>query len=238
MLKDVFKVLTVFVLGILGGIFGSQFLLPLFVGTSFFYPPNSSSTPVYVINKTQKIYIEENRALVDALERTKGAVIGIETQTKRGKRLNGSGLILTSDGMAVSLAQLFPKGGVSTLYFKGKKVKYQLLKRDTKRDLVLVQLKGDDFPTVGFAQPSRVKLGERVFLVGVDFREKKPAYFANEGILRYLGEDEFETNIVEKKALGSVLFDIKGNVLGLNYVDKSGRVSVISIEEIKKFALP
>ncbi len=238
MLKDVFKVLALFVLGILGGVFGSQFLLPLFLGTSFFSLPNFSSTPVYNINKIQKIYIEENRALIDALEKTKGAVIGIETRTKRGKRLNGSGLLLTSDGMAVSLAQLFPKGGVATLYFKGEKVKYQLLKRDTKRDLVLVQLKGDDFPTVGFAQPSRVKLGERVFLVGVDFREKNPAYFANEGIIRYLGEDGFETNIIEKEAQGSALFDIEGNVLGLNYVDKFGRISVISIEEIEKFALP
>jgi len=237
MLKDVFKILAVFILGISGGIFGSQFLLPLFIGAPFFSISDFSSVPVY-INKTQKIYIEENRALVDALEEIKGAVVGIETRTKRGERLNGSGLILTSDGITVSLAQLFPKGGSSIFYFKGKEVKYQLLKRDTKKNLVLVQLKGDDFPTVGFAEPKRARLGERVFLAGVDFGEKKPAYFANEGIIRRLGENEFGTNIIEKKAHGSALFDIKGNVLGLNYIDKSGRVFAISIEEIRKFALP
>ena len=235
MLKDIFRPLVVFILGILGGIFGAQVLWPLFVETPFLYRYNLSSSPVY-INKTQKVYIEENIALVDAIERVKGALVGITTRTKRGKRLDGSGLILTSDGLVVTLAQLLPRGGVSSFYFEGKKMKYQLLKRDVKMDLALIQLKGNNFSTVGFAEPKKAKLGERVFLAGVTFEGENPAHFANEGIIRYLGKDEIKTNIIEKKAPGSALFDIKGNVFVLNYIDKSGSVAAISIQDIKKFA--
>jgi len=45
------------------------------------------------------------------------------------------------------------------------------------------------------------------------------------------------TNILEDEILsGSPLFNVWGEVLGLNIIDEDGKVSAISIDEVRKFA--
>ena len=57
----------------------------------------------------------------------------------------------------------------------------------------------------------------------------------NEGIVKYFGEDLIHTNIFESRVLeGSALFDIEGNVLGVNTIDRGGKIVAISISKIRK----
>ncbi|MBU4299092.1 serine protease [Patescibacteria group bacterium] len=228
MLKNIFKIIGIFVLGILGGILGG-----IFAQNSFFYKYNPEPAPVY-INKTEKIVIQENIALKNAIGKVEKTVIGIRTETKKGKFLEGSGLILTSDGLFVTLAELVPKGGSFNFFFEGKKVKAQILTR--KEDLALIQLEEKNLPTASFGNLAQIKLGERVFLVGVIFEKEEPKKMVNEGIIKYVNENLIQTNIFEKKAAGSPLFDIEGNTLGLNYVSETGEVRTIPISKIRKFA--
>ncbi len=91
--------------------------------------------------------------------------------------------------------------------------------------------------TAGFADFSKTKTGERVFLAGVIFEKGLPQKTANEGIVKSFDENFIRTNIFEKYTLaGSVLFDIKGSVLGLNTIDKEGRVIAIPVSKIRSFA--
>jgi len=232
MLKNILKIFGIFILGILGGIYGSQILEPYLFEQFFFYKYGLPSPPVY-ITKTEKIIIQENVALKNAVERVEKAVIGVKTVTQKGKVLEGAGLILTSDGLAVTLADLVPKGGDFDFYFGEEKLKYQILKRDLKENLALIELKEKNLPTTSFGNFEKLKLGERVFLIGVIEETKK---FTNEGIVKYFEENLIKTNIFEKKAAGSCLFDIEGNVLGLNYVNKEGEVRAIPVTNLRKFA--
>lgn len=235
MLKNIFKIFAIFVLGILGGVFGSQIFGQYLLEMPIFYKYATSTAPIYV-NKTEKIVIQENIALKNAIEKVEKAVIGVKTITKKGKALEGSGLILTSDGLAITLADLVPSGGSSNFYFEGRKLKYQIIKRDSKQNLALLKIEENNLPTAGFGNLDKIKLGERIFLIGVIFEKEEPNKFTNEGIVKYSKENLIQTNISEKKSAGGGLFNIEGQIFGLSYINEEGEVSAVPITDIRNFA--
>ena len=154
--------------------------------------------------------------------------------------MEGSGLILTSDGLLVTLAELVPQGSDFNFFVNEEKVSFQILKRDLEENLALIKTETPNLPTAGFADLEKLKLGERVFLVGVIFENQKitsPVRVVNEGIVKSFDQDFIKTNIFEKNTLkGSPLFDIEGKILGLNTIDSEGKVIAIPISKIKSFA--
>lgn len=232
MLKNILNIIGIFFIGAIGGIFAEQILWPYFVERPLFYKYRLEKPPVYV---TKKITIQENVALEDAIEKVKNTVIGVRTKISTKKVLEGSGLIVTADGLVVTLAELVPQGSDFSFFWEGEKKHFQILKRDLKNNLALVKIKEKSLPTAGFANLEKIKLGERVFLVGAT-QSPNRNLVVNEGIVKSFGEDFIETNIIEKNTLaGSPLFDIEGQCLGLNTINKEGRVITIPISKIKKF---
>ena len=244
MFKNILKILAIFIIGMVGGIFADQILWPYFIERPLFYQYRLEQSPIYLTER-KEITIQENLALKNAIEKVEKVVIGVRSETKTGKILEGSGLILTADGLIITLAELVPQGSVFNFFVEGEKVSFQILKRDLKENLALIKLEKTNLPTVGFANLEKLKLGERVFLVGttfinvtkqdlVTFEVRK---VVNEGIVTSFDEEIIETNIFEKSALaGSPLFDIEGKVLGLNTVDKTGKIITIPISRIRTFS--
>ena len=227
------KSIVIFIFGIFGGIFGSQILWPYLVERPLFYQYRLEKNPIYITQKKQ-VTIEENTALTDSIEKVERAVVGVVTITRRKTLLQGSGLILTSDGLVVTLASLVPRGSKFSFFANGASASFQILKRDIKENLALIKIKNGRLTTLPFGSLEKLKLGERVFLVG--FKSPK-GLSANEGIIKDFNKDIIETNIRETKPLaGSPLFDIKGDVLGISEVEKSGEVVAIPISKIKSFA--
>jgi len=227
MAKNILKIVGFFVIGMVGGIFADQIFWPYFIERPLFHEYRLEQSPVYVTEK-KEIIIQENTALREAIEKVEKTVVGVKTQTKAGKLLEGSGLIVTSDGLIVTLAELVPQGSDFSFFVEGKVVSYQILKRDLERNLVLVKLGESRLPTVVFADFNKLKQGERVFLVAVGI--------INEGIVKSFDKDLIETNIIETDdAKGSPLFNIAGEVLGLNTLDAAGGVISLPIPQIKQF---
>lgn len=236
MKKIVLKIIGIFILGVFGGIFADQILWPYLIERPLFYQYRLEQSPVYVVEK-KEVTIQENLALKNAIEKVEKVVVGIKTQTKEGKILEGSGLILTSDGLVITLANLAPQSSDFSFFVDEKKVSYRILKRDLENNLALVKVEEANLPTVGFANLEKIKLGERVFLVGTVFEGAEIKKTVNEGIIKSFNEDLIETNMFEKNNLaGSPLFDVEGNILGLNTIDKEGRVSAIPVSKIKIFS--
>lgn len=222
MTRRLLKITAVFVIGMIGGIFADQILWPYFIERPLFYQYGLEQSPVYLTER-KEITIEENVALQNAIERAEKVVLGIET-----KNLAGSGLIVTADGFAVTLAELVPKYSTSTLFIGEKEFFPQVLKRDTQENLALLKIDSDNLSTLGFADLENLKIGQRVFLLGF-------SGVANEGIVRSFDEKVIETNISEEKGLkGSILFNIKGEVLGINEISSQGKVSAIPCSKIKE----
>jgi len=236
MAKNIYKILAIFILGAIGGIFADQILWPYFVERPLFYQYRLEKAPVYVTER-KEIIIQENIALKNAIEKVEKVVVGVRTETKTEKILEGSGLILTSDGLMVTLAELVPYGSDFSFFVDGESIPYQILKRDQKENLALIKIEKTHLPTVGFANFEKLKLGERVFLVGIVFEKGIPQKIVNEGIVKTFDENSIKTNIFEKSTLASSpLFDIEGKALGLNTISLEGKVIAIPISKIKEFA--
>ena len=225
MKKTFLQVLSIFVIGILGGVFANQVIGPYFVGR-----------PVYITQR-EEITIEENTALKNAVEKVEKTVISVKTTLQTGEVLQGSGLILTSDGVIITLAELVPQGASFSFYVEGKPAAYQILKRDLAQNLALIKLEQHSLPTVGFADSGKLKLGERVFLAGIIHKTNEFKRGVNEGIVTSFDNNLIITNIFEVVYyIGSPLFNIDGEILGLNNIDYWGRISSIPVSIIRTFA--
>lgn len=234
-MKNILKIIIVFILGMGGGIFADQILWPYFIERPLFYKYRLEQAPVYVTERNE-IIVQENVVLQSAVEKVEETVIGVRTKTKDGKTLSGSGLIITSDGLILTLAELLPQGEAFAFFVDGKTPKYQVLKRDLKNNLALVKIEETNLQTCGFADFEKLKLGERVFLIGMIFGKEDNFKMTNEGIVKFFTDDYVRTNIFEEDTLvGSPLFNIKGELLGLNTIDWEGKVTAIPVSKIREF---
>ena len=68
MLKNIFKIIAIFILGTVGGIFADQILWPYFVERPLFYQYKLEKSPVYVTER-KEVFIQENTALEEAIEK-------------------------------------------------------------------------------------------------------------------------------------------------------------------------
>ncbi len=230
--KNVFKIIAIFIIGVVGGIFADQILWPYFIERPLFYKYRLEQSPIY-INETKEITIQENIALRDAIEKVKNISIGMRSKTKAGKILEGSGVIVTSDGLIVTLNSLTPEGSSVEIFLNGKKAVPKVLQR--KNNLALLKIEESNLPTVAFADFDKIRIGERVFLLGIIFNKDQTSNIVNEGIIRFFDEKNLQTNIFEKNIEGSPLFNIEGQLVGLNTLDKEGKVVAISIKTISEF---
>lgn len=234
-MKLVFKLIAIFIIGIVGGIFADQILWPYFIEKPLFYEYGLEQTPMYV-TEVKEITIEENTALQDIVGQVKNTIVGIRTNTKEVNVFSGSGLIITSDGLMVTLANILPKGAAPTFFLNEKWPAYQILKRDLKNNLALVKLEESNLATVNFADSKKIKLGERVFLIGTVLENGVVKKIINDGTIRSISEDLIETNIIEENFLqGSPLFNIQGEVIGLSIINSNGKVSTIPVSKIRDF---
>jgi len=221
-------VAAVMMSGALGGLLAFSYcagLLP------FSQANPSDLAPMRVIEK-QITTIQENKALKDAAAKVFGAVLGVKVTGANGAVAYGSGVILTSDGLAAVPGNLFPAGAVAQITAAGKVASFEVLKRNKKLNLVILKLENSNWFTAGFYRLDDLKLGERVFMAGV---LSSGANFVNEGIVRDFTAESIVTNIYEKAdAEGAPVFDIEGNIIGIADISKTGQVSIIPISKIKQ----
>lgn len=235
MSKKISKILFLFIFGIAGGIFADQIFWPYFVEKPLFSEYRLEQTPIYV-TEIKQITVTENTALQDAIKRVENTIIGVSTQTVDGIILQGSGVIVTSDGLFVTLNDLVPRGSVFSFFVDEELVDFQILKRDAEENLALVKVEKSNLPTLGFADFEKIKLGQRVFLMGIVFEKAELKKTVNQGIIKSFNDNLIKTNISEQNILaGSPLFDIHANIVGLNQIHENGEVVSIPVSVIREF---
>lgn len=226
MAKKLFKAFIFFLLAIAGGVFAELVIWPYLLTKPVFNRYQIFRPAVY-LTETKQVIVQENTALQDAIAKVAKAVISVKTKSG-----TGSALIVTNDGLIITLSSLIPSGSTFYFYIDNESQEYQVLRRDSQTNLVLVKLKAGGLATAGFADFAGLKLGERVFLVKAGETQK----IVNEGIISYLDENEIGTNIIEtSQANGSPLFDIEGNIVGLVQVLANGQVKVVPSSKIRSF---
>jgi S1-C subfamily serine protease len=236
-IKEIFKIIAILILGAIGGLLFQVVVLPyLFTNPYFerFQFIKILKEREVVVNPKEEITITENIALEEAIEKVKDSIVLVRSKSKTGKILEGSGLILTSDGLILTLSDLVPQNYEIKVFLEGKEFTPKVLQR--KNDLALLKIEEKNLKTISFADFEKINLGERVFLLGLIFENNLEKMVVNEGIIKSFDENLIQTNIPEAKDLqGSPLFNIEGQLVGLNTVDKEGKILALSIKEIRQF---
>lgn len=234
-------VLSPFCLGVAGGIWAQAFLLPYLAWTApfedwkFIQQWNSRTT---IIREVQEIVVTEAQALERTIERVQK--VSVRVQSTKGKTiLEGSGFIVTSDGLILTLADLVPEGFRAQVELEGEEKPREalVLKRDGKRNLALLKIEEGNLPTTSFADALPIKLGTGVFLVGKTKDNGSLATVVNQGIVKSQSPNTITTTIFEEPFFnGSPLFNREGRVLGLTTIDKEGRVAATPFSLLRSFA--
>ncbi|OGZ64124.1 MAG: hypothetical protein A3A98_04055 [Candidatus Staskawiczbacteria bacterium RIFCSPLOWO2_01_FULL_40_39] len=232
MIKFIFTTIWAFIVGVLGALVFVVFLLPyLLTDSSFenFQFVKDFKEGKIVVNQKESIYIQENFAIEEAIKRVDTSVVTIQSSAF-GLR---SGLIVTSDGLVVTLANAIPLNGNFKVFLEGESVAFTVVKVDSKNNLALLKIDKNNLQTVGFANIDKVRLGQKVFLLA-SMSTAQDNWIANEGIIRKMNENSIQTSITESKVVvGGPLFNASGELVGLNFIDAEGKISAIPINKIQ-----
>lgn len=236
-MKNILKIIGILFLGILGSLIFQALIFPWMLSDPYFEKfefVKSFKEGKIVVNPKEQIYIQENTALQSSVEKTEKSIVAIQAKTEKAVFL-GSGFIITSDGLIITVADLVPTGAKIIVFLGQEQFTPQIIKKDLKNNLVLLKIEKSGISTTSFFDPDKIKLGQRIFLIGKNATTLETS--VNEGIIKSLVDDTIITNIVESLYFrGGPLFDIEGRLVGVNMVDSSGKVSSISVKTIKTFA--
>jgi len=240
---------AVFLLGGLAGVLAIQVFLPWLAGITPFSKIGwiaRIKDCTTIINQTEKITISQDLAYLDAIARLSNSVVGIRAEkhyrivnkkqvllAKPEVLAQGSGFILTGDGLIVTANSLVPETATRFIIARdSSEIEGQLVKRDVPNGLALLKINETNLPVVALGDSFNLKLGESVFVLGVDNSSSTPSKFINLGFISSL-EPVIKTSLNENQwGIGSPLVNIKGEVIGLDLYE-DGKDKVVTEEKIR-----
>ena len=209
--QDILNLFLILVVGSFGGLVCFYLL----------YQNNLFLSPVVINQSQERVYIEENTALTESIKETKKTIFIIKQGTQEFY-----GLILTSDGLAVTLSSNLGKTPI-TCEINGESSSCQILKRDLNQNLALIKIERDRLSTLGFYNPE-IEMGKRIYVLSLES--------VNEGIVKSIDLDSLKTNIRETEPIsGSPAFSLDNKIIGLAEIDKNGFVSIVPVSVIRTF---
>lgn len=247
-LKIFFYLLIILVIGGIGGVLAERLVLPYLAHTAPFNKIvwlRQVKEKMTIINKTEKITIEENTAVEEAIDKIKPAVVGVITKkSEKGKIeqivAEGTGFILTADGLIVTANHLLPvfKLPEQAKYYivrDEKLISAKVVKKDPLNNLALLQIQESNLPVVPLGSIEEIRLGQRVILIGTEIQKNIVNQFVNWGIIRSIADSAFSINLEKENWMisGGPLINIKAEVIGLIFLDSQGLIKIIPVNKVQ-----
>ncbi len=239
--KKVLNLLLILIIGGLGGILADQFLLPYlatitpFSEIGFIHQAGNGTT---IIHPTERIIVTENEALEKAIDKISPCLVVIQAYQNESLLSQGTGFIMTSDGLIITAADLLPSRANQYLVFQnGQSLTGQLVKKDLENNLALLKIEKTNLPVVSLVNLEELRLGQRIVIIGLKYHQDEFLPFVNLGVIRSINHQLLEVNLDEENSLanGGPLINVKGQVVGLNLVDYKGLLKTIPANRIKEF---
>lgn len=174
-----------FILGIILFI-GSVLFLALFVAPKISTMPwflkynlsGSNNQKTVVINKTEKVTVQENFSLKKVAENTLPSIVQVifePTKPKKGQIIlpvSQSGIILSSDGIIVTSISNNDEKFINSKYKieislnDGETIEAKIIANDDFNNLVFLKVDKDNLPVAPFGETDSVESGEKTVLIG------------------------------------------------------------------------
>jgi serine protease Do len=149
---------------------------------------------------------------------------GNPNRNRPGGEVQGSGFVIDSSGYIVTNNHVVANATeIEVGFADGKKYKAKMIGRDEPTDVALLKIEGGRFPSVTFADDSRVRVGDWVLAVGNPFGLGGTV---TAGIVSARGRDDVGgttyTDYLQIDAAinrgnsGGPTFDMSGRVIGMN----------------------
>lgn len=187
-----------------------------------------------------------SRAVIEVVENTSPAVIGVTARrgTGRGgtgRGGSGSGFLITPDGYAVTNSHVVAgRDGLSATTTDGDQLDAQIIGDDPATDLALIRLAASDLPAIELGDSDALRVGQLVIAMGDPLGLQSTV---STGIVSALGrsmrgqEGRLIEAIVQHSAplnpgnSGGPLLDSRGHVIGIN-------TAIIPMSQGLGFAVP
>lgn len=240
-MKSLLGVCLILIIGGIGGVLADQVLLPYLSTVPLFFDIEfirQNSSGITIINSTEKVHVTENTAISDAVDEVGSCLVVIQSYWNKKLISQGTGFIVTSDGLIMTSGDLVSTGVDQYLIFRDdRSFAARLIDRDLENNLALFKIAKTNLPVVSLVDFDDLRLGGTVILVGAELAENGLNYFINTGMVRSINQNVLKLNLEENHLLanGSPLVNIKGEVVGLNLIGRQGLIQTIPVTKIREF---
>lgn len=224
MRKDFFKILF---FGLLGGLSGSYFFISM--NDKYSAGITQAVIPAPVIS------VIPDQGFWDKLV-SESSVMSLGIQVFQADKLvkQGSGAVVSSDGLIVTIADLSAANAVYQIFYGDKILRGTVVARDYNLNLMLIKT-DNPYSNVANLNEREYHSGQEVVLVGKVFDVSKPVVFSQRGTVSYIMEKSAVIDTaVDKNLYGAGVFDASGDLIGLAYL-RSGKVNLIRASSVEKF---
>lgn len=259
MFKKITFILAIIVISGLSGIIADRYLFPRLATTKLFSKYDflkKSTENITIINKTEQIYVREDYSVNKFTNQSLSAVVNILSYSDSDARnnygdsfKNGTGVIVTSDGIIMTHASVITKGKYKVTTMDGNVYDGEFIGTDSWSNLSFIKIEASNLPVVSFGNSDEYEPGEKIIAVGNDMLEYQNKFSA--GVLSNYdpafsisgetlstaekAEGVFLADFgLENISAGSPIIDYSGQVIGImGKVEKNGQNKYFQIPSNK-----
>jgi S1-C subfamily serine protease len=170
-IKISFFILSVLVLGALGGIVGNRYLFPYLSTTKLFSKYDflkKTTEEVTFINKTEQVFVKEETSIGKISNQVASSVVNILSSTpKPASFKNGTGLIVTGDGLVMTYAEaILPNAKYKVVTQDGGVFEAEFLGTDSYSNLSFLKINATNLPSIALGNSDDSNPGEKVIAIG------------------------------------------------------------------------
>ena len=274
--KKTLYVLIIIIISGLSGIIANRYIFPQLAATKFFSKYaffRKTTEDVTIINKTEQIYVKEDTSVNKIASQATSSVVNIISSTNvlptkksqitiQPELKNGTGLIVTSDGLIVTYSKAIIPENARYKIMTSDNNTYDatLLDIDSYSNLAFLKITANNLPVASFGNSDDAVPGEKVVAIGNNSGAYSP-FFAT-GVLSNFNqkynladksvasseklEGVFETDLNhQENCIGGPVIDYAGKVIGLTGVTErdgekfffqipANKIKLVLEKEIKK----
>ncbi|MDO8529108.1 MAG: S1C family serine protease [bacterium] len=244
LIRAVFFVLFVFLIGIFSSLIFEGYLLPKISLSPTFSKYGifkKFSESVTIVNKTEQIVVSEENSVNKIASQASASIVNIISIPNNKSKLNvnlpsaaknGTGVILTSDGLIATYRSAIIENDASykIALFNGSSFEASLIGVDEFTNLAFFKIDTSNLSIISFANSDDFVSGKKLIAIGASFEKYQNRY--SEGILSYINktfnisgktlssseklEGVFEADIAfPKDYLGGIIIDYNGELAGI-----------------------
>ncbi|MFA5961646.1 MAG: S1C family serine protease [Parcubacteria group bacterium] len=234
--KKVFIILFVVLVAGLSSIVANRYIFPHLATTKLFAKYDflkKTAADVTVINKTEQVYVKEDTSISKVVGQALSSVVNVTSYVAGEKKnpllKNGTGLIVTSDGLIMTYASAIIAENASYKVTTDNNNIYEatLLDIDVYSNLVFLKINASNLSAASFANSDDAQPGEKIIAVGNDSPVYAPSFAA--GVLSsfqaYYNLSEKSVASSEKmEGVFSADLNTQEHFIGGPIVDYSGQI--------------